>query len=321
MAQTNQRIAQAIAGAEMNGQHRTVRGVLRLNEPMAKYCSWRVGGIAERCFEPSDRDDLVAYLCDLPRDELLTWIGLGSNTLIREGGLPGTVILTGRALGNLVMNDDRIEAEAGVPCAKVAKAVERGGQVGGEFLAGIPGTIGGALAMNAGAFGSDIWTFVESVETIDRNGEMRRRARSDYAVDYRSVQGPVDEWFLSGTLRFRAADVADNANTIRELLGRRNASQPTGVASCGSVFKNPPGDYAGRLIEAAGLKGFHQGGCYVSDKHANFIINDGSATAEEIEDLMATIIHTVREKFGITLQPEVRILGRRTRALVVGNQR
>ncbi|MSR13109.1 MAG: UDP-N-acetylmuramate dehydrogenase [Gammaproteobacteria bacterium] len=288
----------------------TVRGPLRQHEPMAKYCSWRVGGAAEYFFEPTDRDDLLQFLRGLPNALPVTWIGLGSNVLIRAGGLVGAAIITTRALTNLVVTHSAtIEVEAGVPCAKVAKRAVRAGLVGAEFLAGIPGTIGGALAMNAGAFGSDTWSFVESVETVDRRGEIRHRPKQDYRIDYRMVIGPEQEWFLSCVLRFASAPTVDISNRIRELLGQRNTSQPIGVPSCGSVFKNPPGDYAGRLIDAAGLKGTRHGGCRISDKHANFIINDGEATAEDIESLIQTVITTVSAKFGITLQPEVRIVG------------
>ncbi|MGH8597896.1 MAG: UDP-N-acetylmuramate dehydrogenase [Gammaproteobacteria bacterium] len=292
----------------------TVRGKCRRDLPMANYCSWRVGGAAERGFEPVDREDLVRFLRALPSDESLTWIGLGSNVLVREGGLPGTVIFT-RGLTTVTTDaENGLTVEAGVPCAKVARAAQRKGYRGGEFLAGIPGTVGGALAMNAGAFGGEIWTFVESVETINRAGDVFRRSKRDYRIAYRSVRGQVNEWFLSCVLRFDLSQSDPTQSRIRQLLGQRNASQPTGVASCGSVFKNPPGDYAGRLIDAAGLKGLRHGGCYVSDKHANFIINDDHATATDIEDLIDAVRDAVHDKFGIQLEPEVRIIGRKTRA-------
>jgi UDP-N-acetylmuramate dehydrogenase len=288
-----------------------LRGRLRRGEPMAKYCSWRVGGMAEYFFEPRDRDDIQQFLRMLPETVPVTWLGLGSNLLVRDGGLEGVVILTLRALVNLVLDPlATLNVEAGVPCAKVAKIAARAGHGGAEFLAGIPGTVGGALAMNAGAFGGDIWSFVESVETVDRRGEIHRRPKRDYRIGYRSVVGPEREWFISCVLRFPQSSTADAPERIRALVGQRNASQPIGVPSCGSVFRNPPDDFAGRLIEAAGLKGRRIGGCHVSDKHANFIVNDQGATAEDIESLIQTVISAVNAKFGITLEPEVRIVGR-----------
>lgn len=289
----------------------TVAGTLRRNESMAKYCSWRVGGSAERCFEPSDRDDLVRFLRVTPRNEPINVIGLGSNILVREGGLPGTVIFTSRALTALAVDPSGVlNVEAGVPCAKVAKFAAREGCGGAAFLAGIPGTIGGALAMNAGAFGNDTWSLVDCVETIDRDGQVYRRLKDEYEIGYRSVVGPRNEWFLSCSLRLRISQTNDATLHIKELISQRNASQPIGVASCGSVFKNPPGDYAGRLIDAAGLKSCRSGGCYVSEKHANFIINDGNATASDIENLIHKVKDVVANKFGVVLEPEVRILGR-----------
>ena len=289
-----------------------LRGVLRCNEPMAGYCSWRVGGRAERCFEPLDRDDLIKYLLSAAPGEALTFIGLGSNVLIRDGGLPGTVILTGRALSKIASGDGiSIRAEAGVPCAKVARVAAQAGFTGGEFLAGIPGTLGGALAMNAGAFGAEIWPLVVAVETVDRRGQVRIRPAADFGFGYRAVDIPLGEWFLSGTLQFAAAGRDVAVARVKEFLARRSSSQPTGAPSCGSVFKNPPGDFAGRLIEAAELKGYRHGGCFVSDKHANFIINTGDASATDIEDLILIVREIVARKFGVMLEPEVRILGRR----------
>lgn len=288
------------------------RGPLRSDEPMAGYCSWRVGGRAERCFEPVDRDDLIIFLHSGAPDAAVTFIGLGSNVLIRDGGLPGTVILTGRALSKIVPSDGvSIRAEAGVPCAKVARVAAQAGFTGGEFLAGIPGTLGGALAMNAGAFGAEIWPLIVAVETVDRSGQVRIRPAADFKFGYRAVDIPPGEWFLSGTLRFAVASSDVAVARVKQFLARRNSSQPTGMASCGSVFKNPPGDFAGRLIEAADLKGYRHGGCFVSDKHANFIINAGDASATDIEDLILIVREVVARKFGVVLEPEVRILGRR----------
>ena len=286
----------------------SLRGRLRHREPMARHCTWRAGGPAERLFEPADLADLVAFLKAAPASEPLTLIGFGSNLLVRDGGLAGTVILTAGVFGQWRWLDERrLLAGAGVACAKVARQAARRHLGGGEFLGGIPGTMGGALAMNAGAFGHEIWSLVEAVETIDRQGRVQTRPAATFRADYRRVDGLNEEWFVSGTLCF-APDASGTA-TVRDLLARRNASQPIGLPSCGSVFKNPPGDFAGRLIEAAGCKGARRGGAYVSPKHANFIINDGTASAADIEGLMLEVQQAVAAHSGQRLESEVRILG------------
>lgn len=285
------------------------RGTLRLDEPMARHCTWRTGGRAEICFDPADRQDLLSFLSAVPSDVPLTWIGLGSNVLIREGGLQGVVILTGRALGKISLRNDTFVVEAGVPCAKVARQAADAGYTGGEFLSGIPGTIGGALAMNAGAFGSEIWTWVKRVECVNRAGQCRQRTPDEYRIGYRSVTGPLEEWFIGCELSFQPANGVAPKTRGRELLNQRSASQPIGAPTCGSVFRNPPGDYAGRLIDAAGLKGHRIGGCHVSEKHANFIINDRNATAQDIETLIESLRAAVHQKFGVLLESEVRVIG------------
>ncbi|MCC7122766.1 MAG: UDP-N-acetylmuramate dehydrogenase [Gammaproteobacteria bacterium] len=288
----------------------TVRGTRREREGMARHCSWRAGGAADRWFEPADLDDLIVFMHALPAAEPLLWLGLGSNLLVRDGGLRGTVISTGGGLAGLQWHAARtLHAGCGAPCAKVAKRVAAAGLGGGEFLAGIPGTIGGALAMNAGAFGGEIWPLVVAVDTIDRAGTLRRRTPDDYRVSYRHVVGPADEWFVAAELRFAADADAGAVNRIRELLAQRNRTQPLGLPSGGSTFKNPPGDFAGRLIEAVGLKGARRGGAGVSTKHANFIINDGTASAADIEALIDEIRARVLATAGIRLEHEVRIVG------------
>ncbi len=285
-----------------------LRGRLRFNEPMARHCTWRAGGVVERFFEPLDLADLAAYLRAAPRDEPLTWVGFGSNLLVRDGGLRGTVIATATALGKLIWRDEHSAyAGAGVACAKVARQAATRQLGGGEFLAGIPGTIGGALAMNAGAFGHEIWELVESVETLGRDGVLKTRAASEFRAAYRHLDGLQDEWFAAGVLKLGKNGGA--GAKVKALLQARSASQPLGLPSCGSVFKNPPGDFAGRLIEAAGAKGAVRGGAYVSPKHANFIINDGTATAADIEGLMLDVQAAVRAHAGVSLESEVRILG------------
>lgn len=287
-----------------------LRGTLHLHEPMAKHTSWRVGGPAERFYVPADLDDLVCYLQQLPPEELLFWLGLGSNLLVRDGGIKGTVIQTFGALTrHEFLDQQRLRVEAGVACAKVARLSAKRGLTGGEFLAGIPGTIGGALAMNAGAFAGETWTYVERVETLDRQGTLRARGRDEYQVGYRSVSGPQGEWFVAAHLKLEHNPGAETGQRIKELLAERLAKQPIQQASCGSVFRNPVGDSAARLIEDTGLKGVRIGGAFVSEKHANFFINDGNASAADIEALIERVARAVEAKQGVRLIREVRIVG------------
>jgi UDP-N-acetylmuramate dehydrogenase len=285
-------------------------GRVRRNEPMSRHTSWHVGGPAEVFFNPRDRQDLAAFLRSLQPDVPIHWIGLGSNLLVRDGGLRGVVISTHGALDRLErVSQQVVYGEAGVPCARIAKQCIRWGLGPAEFFAGIPGTLGGALAMNAGAFGGETWRHVVEVETIDRHGHERTRPASDYKVGYRQVTPPAaDEWFLAARLTFECKPGA-NENEVRELLAKRKATQPIGEWSCGSVFTNPPQDHAARLIEACGLKGFRIGGASVSEKHANFIINHGEARAKDIEQLIEHVRDTVESRHGVRLHPEVRIVG------------
>jgi UDP-N-acetylmuramate dehydrogenase len=287
-----------------------LRGRLTHDEPLAGLTSWRVGGPARRCYRPADLDDLAAFLAGLPPGEPVFWLGLGSNVLVRDGGIPGTVILTSGLLDGIGLAEDgTLRVEAGVACAKVARFAARRGLTGAEFLAGIPGTLGGALAMNAGAWGGETWERVDRVETLDRAGRRRVRPRSDYAAGYRHVRGPTGEWFVAAWLRLPPGDPSEATARIRALLKRRAETQPLGQPSCGSVFRNPPGDFAGRLIEACGLKGTRFGGACVSEKHANFIVNLGGATAADVEALLLHVQATVEREHGVHLEPEVRVVG------------
>ncbi len=286
------------------------RGELRRDEPLARHTSWRVGGTADRFYLPRDLDDLAVFLEALPLEEPVFWLGLGSNLLVRDGGMRGTVICTSGMLNGLArLDEQRLRVESGVACAKVARFSAREGLSGAEFLVGIPGTMGGALAMNAGAFGGETWTLVEAVETLDRRGRRQVRGPEDYQVAYREVRGPAGEWFVAAILALAPGDASQALTDIKGLLARRGASQPTGQPSGGSVFRNPPGDHAGRLIEACGLKGHAIGGARVSEKHANFIVNDGSATAGDIEALIRHVAQAVEERQGVRLVTEVHIVG------------
>jgi UDP-N-acetylmuramate dehydrogenase len=238
------------------------------------------------------------------------WLGLGSNLLVRDGGFPGTVICVLGVLTELEwLDDSTLRAGAGTTCAKVARVSTRKGLTGVEFLAGIPGTVGGALAMNAGAFGGETWSHVRAVETVDRQGCLHRRQPSEYRIGYRTVEGPAGEWFVAAHLSLEHGDTQQAQARIRELLAQRGATQPVQQYSCGSVFRNPPGDHAARLIEAAGLKGKTLGGAQVSEKHANFIINTGKARAADIESLLRLVQSRVEQEQGVRLETEVRIVG------------
>lgn len=291
-------------------QQPALRGTLLHDEPMSRHTSWRVGGPAQRFYIPADLADLGVLLRSLPLDENILWLGLGSNLLVRDGGLRGTVIALHAALNDLeVTAAHTVRAAAGVPCAKVARFCARQQRVGAEFLVGIPGTMGGALAMNAGAFGGETWQIVAAVQTIDRYGTLHDRVPADFKIGYRQVQGPRDEWFVGAELQLPAGDGVAAQALSKQLLERRNQTQPTSQPSCGSVFRNPPGDHAARLIEAAGLKGYRIGGACVSEKHANFIVNTGRARAADIEALIEHVAQTVARVHGVQLVREAHIVG------------
>ena len=286
------------------------KGRLLKHEKLAKYTSWRVGGPADQLYIPQDRQDLIEFIKALPDAEPVFWMGLGSNLLIRDGGIRGTVINTkGRLKQMNLSSDGLVYVEAGVPCAHVARFCGEQGLIGAEFLAGIPGTMGGALKMNAGAFGGETWAIVNSVEMLNASGDVIGRKAQDFRVNYRSVEGFENEWFLSCLLTLQSGDTAESQQKIKTLLEKRGATQPTNQPSCGSVFKNPEGDYAARLIEQTGLKGYAIGGACVSEKHANFIVNTGKATAADIEALIYYVQDKVEQQQGIVLQTEVCMVG------------
>ncbi len=296
-----------------------LRGELRYNEPMSKHTSWRAGGIAERVFIPADLDDLSNFLRCLPENEDVNVVGLGSNLLVRDGGLRGTVVLMHGALNQIRMdqkNGNSLYAEAGVASPKVARFAARHDMSGAEFLAGIPGTVGGALAMNAGCYGAETWEIVDSVLAITRDGKVIKRTLIDYEIAYRHVAQKLkienknsQEWFVAAWFKLTKADGANSLAKIKALLQKRIASQPLNQPNAGSVFRNPTGDHAARLIEASGLKGESVGGAMVSQKHANFIVNTGAATAKDIEMLIEKVRDTVKIKQGVQLVSEVKIVG------------
>ena len=323
--------------ADASDQAASLRGELKRSEPMARHVSWRAGGAARTAYFPADVDDLVAFLRALPADEPVLMTGLGSNLLVRDGGLRGTVVFTQRALREVRLDHlgvlgGGVYAEAGAASPKVARFAALNDLAGAEFLAGIPGTVGGALAMNAGCYGGETWNIVAHVHTVDRAGKRRVRTPDEYEIDYRSVvrreagggrrdQGESaphsslltpsrgEEWFLAAVFNLKRGSGAESRAKITDLLKRRIAAQPLNEPNAGSVFRNPQGDYAARLIEACGLKGRASGGAMISDKHANFIVNRGAARAADIEALILLAERSVQEKFGVALEREVRIVG------------
>jgi len=292
-----------------------LRGELRRNEPMRRHVSWRAGGAADRAYTPVDIDDLGLFLSRLPEQEPILFVGLGSNLLVRDKGLRGTVVFTHRVLARLRMEESadlsEIYAEAGVASPKVARFAAAHDLEGAEFLAGIPGTVGGALAMNAGCYGAETWNVVARVRTIDRAGRLQIRESHEYTVGYRSVRPAQarEEFFVAAWFRFARGNGDTARQRIKELLSKRMATQPLAESNAGSVFRNPPGDHAARLIQASGLKGRRIGGAEVSTVHANFIVNKGEATARDIEELIELVQESVRRDASVRLEREVRIVG------------
>ena len=291
-----------------------IRGELRKDEPMSRHVSWRAGGCARQFFKPADLVDLQAFLPTLAKDELVLFVGLGSNLLVRDAGFEGTVVLTTPMLHGLTLdaaNATLVCAGAGVASPHVAKFAARHALAAAEWLAGVPGTIGGALAMNAGCYGTETWEQVVDCTTIDRAGVLHTRTAADYEIGYRHVAAKFanEEWFVAARFRFQPGDPAVAKARIKELLAKRMASQPLDKPNAGSTFRNPPGDHAARLIEACGLKGFTIGGAQVSIKHANFIINTGTASAADIENMIAHMQARVKAQTGVELVREVKIVG------------
>ena len=305
-----------MSDGRMNSQ---LRGLLRHDEPMAKHVSWRAGGAAKNFYQPADVLDLAAFLRSRPAAEPLLFVGLGSNLLVRDGGFAGSVVFTHHALIGIEVESEvstprgtlAFRAGAGVPSPHLARFVAKHGGAGAEWLAGVPGTVGGALAMNAGCYGGETWNHVIAVETVDRAGVLRHRSPADYELGYRHValRSGNEEGFVSAVFGFAPGVEKEALARIKELLQKRVASQPLNQPNAGSVFRNPPGDHAARLIESCGLKGFTLGGAQVSPKHANFIVNLGNATARDIESMVDHVQLTVFEQAGVELVREVRIVG------------
>ena len=277
--------------------------MLKYDEPMSRHCSLRAGGITREFCAPENIEELSEFLHhnNLP----VLFVGLGSNLLVRDNGFDGVIIHT-KNLKEMSFSNGLVEAEVGATLAKLSRFAETNLKHGAEFLSAIPGSVGGALAMNAGAFGSEIWQYVVSVRTTNLDGKIQQRDKNDFVIDYRSVtHNHVDEFFISAQFNFDLEKANDN---VRDLLHKRNSTQPIGLPSCGSVFKNPKGEYAAKLIEQSGLKGYCIGGACISEKHANYIINQNNASASDIEKLILHIQTTVNKQHKIQLEPEIIII-------------
>ena len=280
------------------------------NVPLTKYNSWRVGGAADALFTPKNLEELKNFLKDEHYLKPLTFIGLGSNILVRDGGIRGTVIVMHAALNEIQMTDNGVYAEAGNTCAKIAKTLAREHYIGGEFFAGIPGTVGGALAMNAGCYGSETWNYVTQINMIDDSGNIVTRFRDEFKISYREVIKPNSkEWFVGAWFNFKKDMACDPESKIKEYLNHRKNTQPLNWPTAGSTFRNPKDTFAAKLIEDCGLKGFRVGNAEVSNKHANFIINLGNASAKDIENIIDYVESEVFKRKGIKLEREIKILG------------
>jgi len=304
-----------------------LRGRFLYNEPMKKYVSWRAGGAAQRVYIPADLEDLIWLVRSVSAHEDIHMVGLGSNLLVRDGGVAGVVILLHGVLKKLAIESRThglppapedvdtalVYAQAGVVAPKLARYAANHDLVGGEFWAGIPGTVGGAIAMNAGCYGSETWDKLVQVQTLDRQGQLNERRPDEYVTGYRHValKHAHEEWFIGGWFRLARGDGAASREKIKELLKRRIETQPLNLPNAGSVFRNPPGDYAARLIESCKLKGFRIGDAQVSEKHANFIVNLGRATATDIERLIEHVEDSVEARTNVRLMREIRIIGER----------
>jgi UDP-N-acetylmuramate dehydrogenase len=286
-----------------------VRGRLLANQPLAELTWFRVGGPAQLLFMPEDEADLAYVLANLSADVAVTVIGLGSNLIVRDGGVPGIVIRLGRGFGEIGIDGTRLIAGAAVPDVKVARAAAEAGIAGLSFLRGIPGGIGGALRMNGGAYGRETKDALVEARAVDRGGRIQvvRNAEMDYT--YRHCGAPDDYIFTQATFAGTRGDPQSIAAEMDKITESREATQPIKSRTGGSNFKNPPGQKAWQLIDAAGCRGLRVGGAQVSEMHCNFLINTGEASAADIESLGETVRRRVKENSGIELEWEIKRLG------------
>jgi UDP-N-acetylmuramate dehydrogenase len=288
-----------------------LQGKLQQEQSLARYTTWRTGGPAQLLLTPVCVQDIQLVFQSLKDGVPITWLGLGSNSLILDKGIRGlVVVMQGAKLNQLTFSDNHyVKVEAGVACGQFARMCARHSLVGAEFLAGVPGTIGGALRMNAGCYGGEMWDLVDSVELLTAKGQLLAKNADEFEVAYRYVDLQEETFFLSATLHLKPGDKVQSLQEIKQLIAKRNASQPTNLPNCGSVFRNPEGDYSARLIEACGLKGYSVGDAQVSEKHANFIVNNGKASSADILTVINYVHEQVKVKQGVDLIQEVKVLG------------
>ncbi|MGI8839986.1 MAG: UDP-N-acetylmuramate dehydrogenase [Caulobacteraceae bacterium] len=302
----------ARGGAAWRDRPLAVRGRLRFDEPLAPFTWFRVGGPAEVLFLPADEDDLAAFLHELPRETPLIVLGAASNVIVRDGGVEGAVIRLGRAFADVGVEVDegRIVAGAAALDGAVARAAGKAGLAGLEFYAGIPGTIGGALTMNAGCYGDETSQCLVAAHGLERDGARRVLAADALGHAYRRSAAPAGMIWTGAIFQGRRDDPAAIGERMAAITGRRESTQPIREKTGGSTFKNPPGDSAWRLIDAAGWRGKRLGGAMVSPLHANFMINAGEATAADLEVLGEAVRADVLAKFGVDLEWEIKRIGR-----------
>ena len=287
-----------------------VRGRLEPEFPLADLTWFRTGGPAEVLFTPADEDDLAAFLAATPADVPVTVLGVGSNTLVRDGGVPGVVIRLGRGFGGLeLLENSQIEAGTAVPDVKAARFAADNGIDGLTFLRGIPGTIGGALRMNGGAYGGETKDVLISARAVDRQGRKIVLNNADMGYSYRHCGAAADLIFTSAVLQGRPGDKAAILAAMDEITAKRELTQPVKSRTGGSTFKNPEGHKSWQLIDAAGLRGLRVGGAHMSELHCNFLINDGNATAHDIETLGETVRERVKAHSGVELEWEIKRIG------------
>jgi len=287
-----------------------VRGQLLADAPLAPVTWFRVGGPAELLFRPADVEDLAGFLAALPAAVPVTVIGVGSNLLVRDGGIPGVTVRLGRGFTNITPHGNSVTAGTGALDRAVAFAASRAGIAGLEFLSGIPGTVGGGFQTNAGAYGREFKDALVHADAVDRSGRIHRITIERLGFAYRHSEAPLGWIFTGAAFRGAPGSPAPIARRMAEIRAAREASQPIRSRTGGSTFANPPGHHAWQLIDAAGCRGLVRGGAMVSEQHANFLINTGTATAAEIEGLGEEVRRRVRERFGVILEWEIRRIGR-----------
>ena len=288
-----------------------LKGRLREDVSLKDYNTWKIGGKAEYFYEPSDIKDLKLFL-ELLQNTPITFLGNGSNVLIRDGGISGCVICLKNTLNNYFFKDEEYIFEAGLSCMKMAQITARENYEGLEYLCGIPGSLGGALAMNAGCYGGNIWDHVSTVSLINNDGEIIKKNKNDFIIGYRNTSLKENNFFISAVFKLRKNKLKNSLEKIKEFLQDRRSKQPTGLLSCGSVFKNPKNLYAAKLIESIGLKGYKIGGACISEKHANFIISDKSTKSIDIEKLINFTQKEVFKKKEVILETEVKFIGNKS---------